>query len=103
MAGLSGKDDWPSNDWFPYLNALFIFILSPKIPTPNLSGSQNPYKVVAESTCWSQDGFAGLALLTPCSVRSYINLFDPHLFNRENMYFAGLPRGLEVIYIKHLV
>lgn len=32
----------------------------------------------------------------------YINLFDPHLFNRENTYFAGLLQGLEVIYTKHL-
>lgn len=43
-----------------------------------------------------------LALLTPRSVRSYINLFDPKFFNRENTYFAGLLRGLEIIYIKHL-
>lgn len=42
-----------------------------------------------------------LALLTPGSVRSYINLFDPKFFNRENTYFVGLLQGLEMIYIKH--
>lgn len=32
----------------------------------------------------------------------YINLLEPHLFNRENTQFAGLLQGLEIIYTKYL-
>ena len=48
LARVSGKDDWPNNDWFPYLNALLIFIPPPK-PSPQASVGLRTHKMADQS------------------------------------------------------
>lgn len=68
LAGVSGKDDWPYNDWFPYLNALVISI--PSLQTicipKSLSGSQNPDP--GRPKHWRRGWTQSLSLLTLSSV-----------------------------------
>ena len=66
LARVSGKDDWPNNDWFPYLNALLIFIPPPK-PSPQASVGLRTHKMADQSWCWSPGWTQTLALVTPGS------------------------------------
>lgn len=97
LARVSGKDDWPSHDCFPYLNDLLIFIPPPK-PSPQALVGLRTHKMADQSLCWSP-GWTQ-TWLWPWT--GYINLSEPHLFNRENTQFAGLLQGLEIIYTKYL-
>lgn len=93
LAGVSGKDDWPCNDQFPYLNALVISIPSLqtiRIPK-SLSGSQNPDP--GRPKYWRRGWTQSLSLLTLSSVAWAWN--DSRLFRRKHLAHPFLLGGFK--------